>query len=302
MFDIVSLHGILTFSGFIERKRSDFLNHMWRMLLRFALRFYPFQRGRTRLANLLLGGSGSKELIPFEGFQLEVDLSQLTSRLIFLFGFSEPVEIANLKPFLPRGFIAMDVGANIGEYSLSMAARAGGTGKVYAFEPDPGSYYLLSLNIIRNRLDSRIHAERIALTDYCGEAILKLDRDGARNTIAPQARLPEPRGELRIPCLTIDRFVEIAHLDRLDFIKIDAEGAELSILRGGRKALTDFRPVILAEVREDLNQRFGVSNKDVLGYLKSLGYAAFFVYGKKMTMVASEKAKNGNLFFIPDGR
>jgi FkbM family methyltransferase len=190
--------------------------------------------------------------------------------------------------------VALDVGANIGEYVLILAARVGRSGRVHAFEPDPRNCEVLARNIRRSGMGARIRVERAALSDYCGKTILHLDRDGARNTIAPGALLPEPRGSISVPCLTIDRFVERQSLQRLDFLKIDAEGAELSILRGGRRALAELRPMVLAEVRQDLGTRFGVRNAEVLEFMRSLGYSP------RTARPAGGREPAGNVFFMPD--
>jgi FkbM family methyltransferase len=272
----------------------------WRAMLRAVAKHYPFRRGRTRIANRLIKVREGKETLAFEGFWIDVELSQLTSRLIYLFGTSEPEETKTLKSLVSRGFISMDVGANVGEYSLRLARLTGETGHVHSFEPSPECFEVLSQNVSRNGLGERVHIHKIALSDYCGTAVLQMDRDGARNTIAPNARLPEPRGEIRVPCTTVDAFVERRGIAKVDLMKIDAEGAELAILQGSRETLSRCKPVILAEVRADLSDRFSASREEIFEYMRSCGYSVYSPRGKKIPWDILERQEASNFFFLPD--
>jgi FkbM family methyltransferase len=141
-----------------------------------------------------------------------------------------------IKAHLERGMVACDIGANAGFYSLLMAGAVGKEGLVYAFEPQPDNLnYLrrhLQLNGIRNVL-----ASDEAVADFVGEARF------AANRGSYQGRLDED-GQLCVPVVTLDHLFATGRLQPADLVKIDVEGAELNVLKGARKFLKRFRPVI----------------------------------------------------------
>jgi FkbM family methyltransferase len=133
------------------------------------------------------------------------------------------------------GDVVIDGGACLGDTSLYFAQLAGEDGRVVAVEFEPGNLELLSQNLALNpALAERVSVHRTALWDAAGERL-------AFRSFGPASALVAD-GEETTTTETIDGLVARGDVDRVDFIKLDIEGAELQALRGARETLTRFRP------------------------------------------------------------
>src|SRR4029077_16941335 len=141
---------------------------------------------------------------------------------------------------------------NFGYYSLVLAHSLRRNCTVYAFEPNPPTYEFLCKNISLNSIQNVIHAQRLGLSDCDGEASLAepSGNSGAATLVAGQG----------IQVTTLDAFVSKNNLPRVDFIKIDVEGMERSVLRGARRVIRNQpAPMILIEVHPYTLRRAGTS-------------------------------------------
>ena len=155
-------------------------------------------------------------------------------------------EIGFLRSFLQPGQYAIDVGANYGIYTLSIAKAVGPTGAVWAFEPASSTAAFLEQGIAANPF-TRVILERSALSRECGSAQLTLNDDPELNTLA---RGNETSGASEVvPVTTLDDCLQRYGWKHIDFVKIDAEGEEANIIEGGRRFFAELSPLILYEVR-----------------------------------------------------
>ncbi len=159
----------------------------------------------------------------------------------------EPELSAHIHSWVRPGHVALDVGANVGFYSLLLAHLVGPTGAVHAFEPDPQSSRWLLENVRLNRLE-QVTPWLLALSSADGVSDLHLDLRASRSTsLVAGWGLPvdqHRRQRLRAATARLDSL----EIDAVDFIKIDVEGAELEFLIGARDTLSRSRPVLLIEV------------------------------------------------------
>ena len=164
----------------------------------------------------------------------------------------------NLRP----GSVFIDVGAHIGRYSFPVARFVGEDGIVVVIEPDPVSFRALSMGVELNGLRN-VLALNVALGDREGKATL------CQKFVTATSSIIEFNGCRRfveVPLRRLDSIVEDLGLKRVDVIKIDAEGAEVQILKGGVKTIMRFRPYIVVEVRNRNIDQFKQIMED-LGYL-----------------------------------
>jgi FkbM family methyltransferase len=155
-------------------------------------------------------------------------------------------EIGFLRSFLQPGYRAIDVGANYGVYTLSIAKAVGPTGAVWAFEPATSTASFLEQGIAANGF-THVTLEHSALSRECGSAQLSLNNDSELNALVrgePAAGATET-----VPLVTLDDCLKRYGWKRIDFMKIDAEGEEASIIEGGRRFFADLSPLILYEVK-----------------------------------------------------
>jgi FkbM family methyltransferase len=166
----------------------------------------------------------------------------------------EPTTIRLFLDLLSPGATVIDVGANSGLFSLLAAARHP-TVRVHAVEPAARVFSLLEANVRRNRL-TNVVCHRAACGDAAGTVTLHVpvdERVPMMASLVPQW-CPGPHAEEQVECLTLDGLVDRTGSERVDIVKIDAEGSEDAVLRGAARTLVRDRPFVLCEVldRRDL--------------------------------------------------
>ena len=137
-----------------------------------------------------------------------------------------------------RGFVVLDVGAHVGVFTLKASKEAGKEGLVVACEPHPTTYALLLTNLRGSRCENVVPLN-IALCDFEGEGKLFVSPSSMVHSLA----FKRDRW-IRVNVDTLDNTVRKLGLKRVDFIKIDVEGAELQALRGAEETLEKFKPIL----------------------------------------------------------
>lgn len=186
-------------------------------------------------------------------------------------------EVDFVVDWLEDGMTAVDVGASYGLYALAMARKVAPAGKVYAFEPSPGTRALLERSKVDNGLDRLIIAP-LALSNQSGERVLFQWQASELDTL--NGRREEAASATEVMVSTLDEQAAALGLERLDFIKIDAEGEEANILAGGEKTLREHSPLVLMEI---LNG--GVFQLDLPQALRDLGYEVYRLTGDRSMLV-----------------
>jgi FkbM family methyltransferase len=166
--------------------------------------------------------------------------------------FAEYETIEWLRGVVKPGMTVIDVGANVGQMTLEMAHLVGPQGKVYAIEPAPGNVRILREHVRGNGFDDRVTVIEAACCGNDGGSIdltvfgSAADTVGSGHTImgeAASAADPDalPTLSLRVPTVSLDALCEQSSI-RPAVVKIDVEGAELSVLEGARRVLAQDRP------------------------------------------------------------
>ncbi|MBM3643891.1 MAG: FkbM family methyltransferase [Alphaproteobacteria bacterium] len=196
------------------------------------------------------------------------------SLCLWVCGSFEPNEFAFLDRVLEPNMIVVDAGANQGLYSVFAGKRVGSGGRVIAFEPSRRDCEMLRSNVAHNSLGN-VEVIPTALGDTMGNGILHI-ADGehaGQNTFGVFAwEGTQERSVENVPVTTLDSEVERLDLRRLDFLKIDVEGAEVALLRGARRSLERFKPTILVEVNPRTLSGMGESVQTLVEALVQLGY------------------------------
>jgi FkbM family methyltransferase len=150
-----------------------------------------------------------------------------------------------MKSLLRPGGVVMDVGAHIGHYTIFAASLVGAGGSVYSFEPAPANYHRLCENIRLNGFSAHVQALPVAVSDRQGMATF-YDDGGTAGT--EYSMFPQHHGERGVAfsaeTRTLDGVASERKVDRVDFIKVDAEGAELAILQGA-EAVVEQNPHVI---------------------------------------------------------
>lgn len=171
---------------------------------------------------------------------------------------------------MPVGGMAIDVGAYLGWYSVALARRAGLTGRVIALEPETGNFDLLTRAVGAGRFP-QIDPRPVAAAEYSGWTSLYVATgDRGDHRIVPAL---EERRTRTVRAVSVDDL--LGDGPRLDFLKISAQGAEVSVLRGARRALErDSALRILCAVTPELLTRAGASAAALFEPLETLGFAS----------------------------
>jgi FkbM family methyltransferase len=185
---------------------------------------------------------------------------------------------AFLKLYVKPGMVILDVGANIGEVTIHMAALAGRAGRVYAFEPAPTVLMRLRENIALNGLDDVVQVNAIALSAENGRSPFSFAETGVENqgmgSLVNRANDVVSK-ETFVDTRTLDDFVTAQGLARVDLIKVDIQGGEIGFVLGGVRTLGEMGPDLVVEVSSADLVAIGKKPADLLRLLEELGYRSF---------------------------
>jgi FkbM family methyltransferase len=241
------------------------------------LRTAPPFRGKARLGRLIGTPRASLAQVRMrDGSLMKIDLRSPTERDAYWTGEYEGGVVRRLARMLPVDSVVLDVGANIGFFTVGLAHGAGA--RVYAFEPMPANLERLRENVAANDLGERVVVTRVALGVGPGEVWLAPEPGEADTGNAAQAD-PGADGAVRVEVRSLDAVAEELAIDRCDLVKIDVEGAELEVLRGGESFFRRFRPAIYAELNRYWMSHFGWTEQDLLALVAPWGYEAGRIRG-----------------------
>jgi FkbM family methyltransferase len=154
----------------------------------------------------------------------------------------EPQTFRFMKHHCPVGGTVIDLGAHIGLFSVIAARLVGPEGKVFAFEPTDSTRKVLEQTIKRNSMRGRVEVRPEAVSETTGTAqFFQLQDEGSvANSLISYGELSRSGREIKV--LSLDEFVA-ARGSRVNFLKIDVEGAELQVLRGAANTFA-MRPFV----------------------------------------------------------
>jgi FkbM family methyltransferase len=182
-----------------------------------------------------------KQTLGFKIFLNPEDMSQI-SALIATSGWLHLPVTCLLLALLRPGMNVVDVGANLGYYTLLAARAVGKSGRVWSFEPEPRNFLLL-MKSIRASDFRNIEPVQMALSEEPGTEKLYLAPESEPN--AHTLTRDRGMGSLEIPSTSLDEFWQARGASRLDLLKIHVFGDEPIVLRGSRRVLLASRPIII---------------------------------------------------------
>lgn len=171
----------------------------------------------------------------------------------------------------PDDAVMIDVGANIGVYSIALSEHFG---KVYAFEANRLTSDILKANLELSNTENAVPVN-LALSDKAGSSKIHVPVNGNLGWATLEAdECDTPVRPVEITCEKLDHFLEENGVDRkaIKLMKIDVEGHELQVLKGAESVLRETRPTLLCEMLS------AAKGPDVIGYLKEFGYSEFYTF------------------------
>jgi len=231
----------------------------------------------------------AKQALPV-GLQTSLRAHYLKSSV--LVSDQEEPEMRVIQSLVRPGEVVLDIGANIGRYTTLLSQLVAEEGRVFAFEPITENFKILS-SVIRDGHFRNVTPLQVALDREAGRQEMVIP-ENSDFTGFYQAHLASQgdrgkREEVRV--VTLDDLRRNKVLERIHFIKCDAEGSELGILEGAWIILREDRPVIFLEIQRK-------TSSEVFKLLLALQYRAFVLDGE-LVEVPEYQSRFWNYFFLP---
>ena len=234
------------------------------------------QRAYTRLLQILAAGRG----LPWQVD--ETTTLRIDPRCRWIRNPSYEADVAAyLRAGIRPGHCCIDVGAHVGFYALQMALWTAPAGRVIAFEPNPTARAVLQANVRLNHLGERITIVPAAAGAASGSADLfhSGDTSGLSRLDAPNPDSAS-RPPVRVPVVTLDEYCATNRIQP-DWMLVDAEGADLSVLQGAATLLTDTSVQVVVEMHASLWDPRHTTPASFEAFLTGCGRVAVPITGQK---------------------
>jgi FkbM family methyltransferase len=208
---------------------------------------------------------------------MKLDLRSF-ERSVFFLGNYDVREIATLSRLVGPESVVLDVGANVGFYSVGLARRSRAK-RILAFEPVPENFARLQYHVERNGLSARVSPVNVALGNRIGHVEMHMTDRGKSSTgnavLVTETNLADRPPSCGATMTRLDDYAAENCITSCDLIKVDIEGAELEFLRGAAEFVQRTRPVIFSEYNPAAAAEFAYSFDDLKGLLGSWRYQVF---------------------------
>ena len=190
-------------------------------------------------------------------------------------------EVKFLESIVKEGMNVIDIGANVGITTVTVARKIGRRGKLYSFEPTPEYFNILKENISSNGLEN-VKVYELAVTDQVGRALFY------QKELSSGIVFEEGAKKFEVSTTSIDRFLSEEKIERIDLINMDCEGSELLVLKGAKETLRKNKVKIFCEIHHDFLKQLGQSVEELVQYLQGLEF--------QVQSVSLDDLKMGNNF------
>jgi FkbM family methyltransferase len=220
------------------------------------------------------------------GVRFELDLNEVIDASLYYSGTFEAAAETVLAASVEPGMMAIDIGANVGYHTFTLAKLTGPAGRVLAIEPTTRAFTRLTRNAALNAF-TNITLLKAGLTDHESGPI--------EIQFQSSYRLDGSIQDVRETVLltTLDRVVKDQHLSRVDFIKMDVDGFEGKVFRGAAETLRQFRPKMLFEITPAAMVKNGDDPIALLESLRDLGYTMTTEAGRPVADFHAFVARHG---------
>jgi FkbM family methyltransferase len=217
---------------------------------------------------------GSYKVVEVLDYKLKVNLQDRgLSRDILFDGIREPQATAIVQRLVKDGMRALDIGANIGYYTIMFSKLVGKKGEVCAVEPIAKNFALLSENIRLNSAQN-VRSYQLALSEKSGKSTLFVSKQS--NLSSMNKNQYTRAGSVEVQCKSLDDFIEGFCTGNVDFIKMDVEGHEYEILMSSKKIQQAKNLSMFVEIHPALIGR--IKTNELLKHLKKSGFRLFIAF------------------------
>lgn len=201
-------------------------------------------------------------------------------------GVYEPFETALFRRLLKPGMVVLDIGANVGYYTVIAAHLVGATGRVVAFEPEPTNVSFLNKNIKSNML-TQATVRAMAVAERAGRMTLNISatNKGNHSLVSTRAQSKQFTSSIEVPVERVDDALAEVHITNVDIIKIDVEGAEMLAFAGMQQTLTQPDMAICMEFYPELLRRAGSKPEALLVLIQKNGFEIYEMNEKSSDII-----------------
>lgn len=174
----------------------------------------------------------------------------------------------HLQRLVLAGTTVIDVGANIGFFTVRFADWTGARGRVLAIEPDTENLTALRRRMQKRKIEDRVQVIAAVATQSIGVAYLKINPDHPGDHSIGESGI-------KVAAVTIDQLMSEEKRPPLSLIKIDVQGAEMRVLAGAKATLAKFHPALVIEIGDEQLRSFGSSAAELIDSLAAQGYQPY---------------------------
>lgn len=265
-----------------------------------ALFEYPGFIAGTDIESIEIRATGIRFKLRQMPYAMECPASQARVAPIEILNFDryEPAETSAVSRLLDGCTTILDVGANIGWFSLWFANQAP-TAKIHAFEPLPDNFRFLVRNVESNDLASRVSVYPYGLSDRAGTFDFYAYPTGSTNASLLNVSGAGDAVKGTASTVKLDDWIH-ENGAAPDFIKCDVEGAELLVFRGGEETIKRHRPIVFTEMLRKWSRPFGYHPNDVIEFFGRLGYGCHAIGPQGLTPFTkmTETSTETNFVFL----
>ncbi len=217
---------------------------------------------------------------------------------ILNFGDYESVELKMIKRFLKEDSVVLDIGANIGWYSINLS-KSVPQGRIISFEPMPRTYDYLNMNINLNQMRN-IKTYNIGLSNNAGYFSFYYNRNYTGATSLVDIIKEDNVVIVKCRVEKLDGFLMKTKIKRVDFIKCDVEGAEKFVIEGGLETIKRDKPIIFIELLRKWSAKFNYHPNSVINILNKNGYGCYIINKTKLKKIIkiTENTQHTNFCFL----
>ena len=229
----------------------------------------------------------------------KIDIRSHICKRIFMEGSYEKDALPLIQESFDSNRDAIDIGANVGLYTIWFSKLLGPDHKVLAIEPTKLAYNYLTNNIMRNGIENKVITYKGVVSNRRGKHQIKfipgLEEYSSLGELTHHVIKGMEYFQEEVDGETLDGLVERFNL-KPGFIKVDAEGAEKTILEGSANTLNKYKPVIYSELQDEMLENFQTNSTEVIDMLMKANYK---VIDARTRLAISKTKHSGQIMAIP---
>ncbi len=244
-------------------------------------------KGKGFVFDFLTPRSGTRRVRVWGQYEMRLDLANVVQRQIYMGCFGRYMTVCT-RALLPAAGVFLDVGAHIGYFTLLASHCLGPRGKVYALEPNPAAFTVLQNHLQGNNIGN-VQATSIALCETDGTLRLYIPPAGEHREYNVTIMTRPDWTITDVPCARLDKVLSGWKIDHIDLMKMDVEGAEPRVLKGGAECLrAGVIKHLIVEVNGPRLTEGGSSPARLVAQLAKLGFLPAKLSGRRAIPVSAD--------------